>query len=190
MFIYNFNQMLRQLPTEADGYDAFMHHISNKRAVLDPTAEFLSRMITYALARADAASTPPPTTAAPPSANPKVLLAAFAITRFPIETLARPEEPVPLTLLNKAMNLLLAIGRVISEHNPHVDDASDDLLPKATALRFLSALGEYRAAWTEWFNLECVAMREEIEAAIDQMQEAVLLEPSSTLGPALLVGEE
>ena len=191
MFIQHFNQLLRQLPTEADGYDAFMRHISDKHAVLDPTAEFLTRMITYALAGADAAAnsttTPPPP---PPSANPKVLLAAFAITRFPIETLARPEEPVPLTLLNKAMNLLLAIGRVISEHNPHVDDASDDLLPKATALRFLNALGEYRAAWTEWYNLECMAIREEIEAAIDQMQEAVLLEPSSTLGPALLVGEE
>jgi hypothetical protein len=166
MFIRNFNQMLRTLPAEADGYDAFMLHISNKETVLDPTSDFLTRMTNYALARAD--TTPQPT----PNANPKVLLAAFAITRFPIETLAKPEEPVQLALLNKAMNLVLAIGRIISEHNPSTDDASDDLLPRTTALRFLHALGEYRAAWTEWYNLECVAMRDEIQSVIDRMQAA------------------
>jgi hypothetical protein len=180
MFIHNFNQMLRQLPTEADGYDAFMHHISDKEAVIDPTSEFLTRMTAYAQAE-----TAPHQAQ---NANPRVLLAAFAITRFPIETLARPEEPVQLTLLNTAMNLMLAIGRIMSEHNPHADDTSDDLLPKTTALRFLNALGEYRAAWTEWYNLECTAMRDEIDSAIDRLQ-AVVPE-FSTVGPELLVHEE
>jgi hypothetical protein len=182
MFIRNFNQMLRTLPAEADGYDAFMLHISNKETVLDPTSDFLTRMTNYALARAD--TTPQPT----PNANPKVLLAAFSITRFPIETLAKPEEPVQLALLNKAMNLVLAIGRIISEHNPGADDASDNLMPTATALLYLRALGEYRAAWTEWYNLECAAMRDEIQSAIDRMEAAIA--GPDLFEPQLLVSEE
>ena len=144
MFITNFKQMLTTLPTEADGYDSFVQHLQDEHQVIQPAKEFLARITDYSFNKLRI----PITTA---DHNPHIMLAAFTMTRFPIEALSTPEKPLHLTLLNKALSLLLAIDRILHEHHPAEDDSADDFLSAATATRFLGALGEYRSAWAVWW---------------------------------------
>ena len=145
MFITNFKQALQGLPVEAEGYDALMQHLSNDEAVIEPTTAFLRRTIDYAVAKVGLPSTPTyPCT--------RTTLIAIAITRFPMETLTTPEEPLPFTLLTYATKMLITIDRVLHEHSPLEDDTAEDFLPMTTAALFLAALGEYHAAWADWFN--------------------------------------
>jgi hypothetical protein len=162
MFITDFKRVLAALPAanHADGLDAFMQHISDNENVVQPTKAFLAHITNRALARLNAAPAPAA------DHNPRILLAAFAMTRFPIETLRTPEEPLQLTLLTKAMNLLLAIDRVLHEHGPDEGKEEDDaassspvLLSAEVSALFLRALGEYRSVWAEWWASECDALR-------------------------------
>jgi hypothetical protein len=145
MFIANFKQTLQNLPVEDDGYDALMQHMSNEEAVVAPTTAFLRRITDFAIAKVGL----PPTPTYPCT---RITLAAIAITRFPIETLTSPEEPLPFTLLTYATKLLITIDRVLHEHSASENDTEEDFLPLATAAQFLAALGEYHAAWADWFN--------------------------------------
>jgi hypothetical protein len=153
MFITDFKHMLRDLPFESDGYDAFMEHIANEEAVVKPTNAFIKRTTDYSLSKIGV----PPSSTDP---NPRVILAAIAITRFPIETLETPEEPHQFTLHNQSTKLLLAIDRVLRDHNEAEDDTAEDFLPTATASQFLTSLGEYHAAWSEWFAHDTWASEE------------------------------
>lgn len=155
MFLSNFKRTLQSLPTQEDGYAAFMAHIERpEEGVADAAMAFLTRVTIYSLRRIGCgAPLQTPLLRAPIVAgdlNPHAMIAAIAVTRFPVETLERPEEPIPFTLLTRAHRLLLAVDRVLHEHSPSEDDAADDLLPDPVAIQFLSALEAYRDAWDEW----------------------------------------
>ena len=172
MFITNFKHALRALPTEKDGHDAFMHHIQNTEPLIHSTEEFLERVTNYSLAKVHAPISKS-------DHNPRILLCAFAMTRFPIESLRTPEQPLQLTLLNKAMNLLLAIDCVVHEYGVE-DDTQEDFLSHNNAIRFLHALGEYRAMWAEWCAVEVATVR----AAVVTGERLVVH------GPELIYGHE
>ena len=187
MFVTNFKQMLKTLPNNnhdsEDAHDAFMAHISDNDTVVAPTNEFMTRVTNYSMKKINA----PVSSTISTTLNPKIVLAAFAMTRFPIETLRTPEKPIQLTLLNKAMNLLQSIQAILREHSPAEDDTADDFLPHATAAHFIGTLGEYRAAWAVWWQSECEEMRAEI-AAWEATMAAV--DALSDNGPELIFGEE
>jgi len=148
MFVHNFNQILKQLPTIDDGHEAFMVHIADTDAVLTPATEFLAHM-----RRQQAESTTPTMPA-------RLFMVAFAIVRFPIELLRTPERPLEMALLNKANALMGAVAEVIQRHN-HASD-----VPKATAQHFMAAAEEYRAAFVEWKTAEEERMRIALQAAM------------------------
>ena len=187
MFVTNFKQMLKTLPNNnntddaEEAHDIFMAHISDNELVVNPTDEFVTRVAKYSLKMIDA---PPPTTS---TLNPRIVLAALAMTRFPIETLRTLEQPTQLTLLNKAMNLLQSIDCILREHNPAEDDTADDFMPPTTAANFACALGEYRVAWAIWWQMECEEMKADVAAF-----EARMVEEDSRLseeGPLLIFGD-
>jgi hypothetical protein len=180
MFITNFKRMLHSLPTENAGHAAFMAHIADKEAVVKPTAEFLLKMTNYALEKIQA-----PIPVKDP--NPRLLMAAFAIMRFPVETLRTPEGPIQFSLLNKTTNLLEIIDRILHEHSPEEDDTMPDLIPADVTALFLTALVEYHAAWTEFSNQETTTVRARTETAVSRL----LLHNNiiTDMDPAMIFGE-
>jgi hypothetical protein len=150
MFVHNFNHVLRWLPTPEDGHEAFMVHIADKEAVLTPATEFLTHM-----RRQQAESTAPTMTA-------RLFMVAFAIVRFPIELLRTPEQPLEMTLLNKANALMGAVADVIQQDD--ANHASD--VPEATALHFTAAAEEYHAAFAEWRRVDEERIRVTLQAAV------------------------
>lgn len=141
MFVTEFKRMLQHFPDREAGFDAFMQRIEQDRAIRDTTSEFFSRVTNYALNRATAVDS------APLLYDSRLLLTALAISRFPIEILGSPEEPVRFTLLNKAVEFLGAIDVVLYVLNPAEDDASDDFLDSETCAEYLLALNEFHRAW-------------------------------------------
>jgi hypothetical protein len=150
MFVHNFNQTLKHLPTIDDGHEAFMVHITNREAVLTPATEFLAHV-----RRQQAESTTPTMPAS-------IFMVAFAIVRFPIELLRTPEQPLEMTLLNKANALMGAVAEVIQQDD--ANHASD--VPEATALHFTAAAEEYHAAFSEWRRVDEERMRVMLQAAM------------------------
>ena len=150
MFVHNFNQTLKHLPTIDDGHEAFMVHIADKDAVLTPATEFLTHMSRQQ------------TDSATPTMPARLFMVAFAIARFPVELLSTPEQPLEMTLLNKANALMGAVAEVIQQ-----DDANhSSSIPKATALHFIAAAEEYRVAFAEWRRVEEERMRVALQAAV------------------------
>ena len=185
MFLTNFKHAISTLPsannTRAnEGTAPFMEHLNDEANVIGPAREFLTRVTNYALRKTNS----PIHTA---DHNARILLSAFAMTRFPVEMLRTPEAPLQLMLLAKATTLLLTIGRVLHEHRADEDDTADDFLSTELAQLFLRSLGEYRAVWAEWWASETNALRARlltaaaiVQSAADQLEEV----------PAILVGEE
>jgi hypothetical protein len=146
MFVHNFHRVLQRLPTKEDGHLSFMEKISDKEAVLTPAAEFLTLMNSYV-------------ESPKPDVSPKILMSAFAFTKFPDELLNNPDHPLRAMLLTKANNLTGAISAVISSNN-------DDIVPKAAALQFLLALDEYSVTFAEWRRVDEQILRARLIAAI------------------------
>ncbi len=84
--------------------------------------------------------------------DPRLLLTAFAITRFPIETLGAPEEPLRFTLLGKAFEFLEQIDKVLLGCSEAEDDTADDFLDEGTAAEYLHALKEFHNTWVALWN--------------------------------------
>ena len=144
MFVHNFNHTLRWLPSKEDGYLSFMEHINDKEAVLTPAAEFLTLMRSYA-------ESPQLEVSA------KILMTAFAFTKFPVELLSNPDHQS--TLLTKAYHLIDAVYVVTTSNK-------DDVVPKAAALQFLLALDKYNVVFQEWRRSEEEIMRAMLIACI------------------------
>lgn len=145
MFVTAFKDMLLNLPTREAGYDNFMQHIDHEDdSVRRAATEFFTRVTNYALNK----SPPSSDCLAPVHYDPRIFLTAFAISRFPIEILISPEEPLRFTVLNKAIEFLGQIDVVLYMHNPAEDDAADDFLDAETAVEYLHALNEFHHAWT------------------------------------------
>jgi hypothetical protein len=163
MFITNFKRVIRSFPPEEAGHEALVAHISNKDTVIDPIAEFFTRITRYALEKTQA-----PALATGP--NPRMLMAALVMKRFPVEMLQTPEEPLQFTLLNKAENLLETIDSILREHNPTEDDTAPDLIPAVTTTLFLTALVEYHAAWTDWSAYDAAILDARIETGLQRLR--------------------
>jgi hypothetical protein len=163
MFITNFKRMLLALPDSDEGHAVFMAHIANKEAVIKPAAEFFDRITTYALIKTQA-SVPLR------RPNPRMLITALAIQRFPIEMLHTTEEPLQFSLINKTENLLETLDRILHEHNPEEDDTAPDLIPADTTALFLTALIEYHAAWVEWSAHDAKVLDARIDAGLQRLQ--------------------
>ena len=163
MFITEFKRVLRSFPPEEAGHETFMAHISNQMTVIAPTAEFFTRITNYALEK-----TQSPVPVSRP--NPRMLIAAFAMKRYPVELLRTPEQPLQFTLLNKAENLLETVDSILREHDPAEDDTAPDLIPVVTTTLFLTALVEYHAAWSEWSAHDAEAMDARIEAGMQRLR--------------------
>ena len=144
MFVTAFKNTLQNLPAREAGYDAFMQSINQDV----PITEFFVRVTNYALNKS------PPSSSlefAPVRYDPRIFLTAFAVSRFPIEVLISPEEPLRFTVLNKAIAFLGWIDTVLHVLNPAEDDAADDFLDAETAADYLRALNEFHNAWTALF---------------------------------------
>ena len=164
MFITNFKRVLASFPSEEAGHLALMQFLSNKETVVDPTAEFFTRITNYALEKTQA---PMLVT----GANPRMLLAAFAMKRFPVELLHTPEQPLQFTLLTKAENFIETISFILREHDPEEDDTAPDLLPSVATVLFLSALVEYHATYVEWAKQDAAALDAEIDFRLERLHE-------------------
>ena len=152
MFVTAFKNTLQNLPTREAGYDAFMQSINQdvvNTSFCDPITEFFVRVTNYALNKS------PPSSSLEFSPvryyDPRIFLTAFTISRFPIEVLISPEEPLRFTVLNKAIAFLGRIDTVLHVLNPAEDDAADDFLDAETAADYLRALNEFHNAWTALF---------------------------------------
>jgi hypothetical protein len=144
MFVHNFNHTLQWLPTKEDGHLSFMEQIHDKEAVLTPAAEFLTLMQSYAEPQQK-------------KVGAKILMTAYAFTKFPTELLSNPEQQT--MLLTKANHLVDAISGVIA-------DNKDDVVPKATVLQFLLALDEYSVVFEEWRRSDQEILRARLIAAV------------------------
>ncbi len=144
MFVTEFKRMLQNLPTCEAGYDAFMQCIDQNESFRRPATDFFMRVTNYALNKSQPASE----SSAPVHYDPRIFLTAFAISRFPIEILVHPEEPLRFTVLNKAIEFLGQVDVVLYVMNPAEDDAADDFLDTETATEYLQALNEFHNAWT------------------------------------------
>jgi hypothetical protein len=147
MFVTAFKEMLHRLPSHEAGYDAFRGYIDHCD---NPAVEFFARVTNYALNKSQ------PIDSAPVHYDPRFLMTAIAISRFPLETLIAPEEPLRFTLLDKAMKFIEAVDNVLkATSNRSEDDASDDFLDVQTATEYLHALNAFHAAWTELTHRQC-----------------------------------
>lgn len=117
MFITAFKDTLLHLPAREAGYDNFMQHI-DQEAVRRPVTEFFARVTNYALNKSPPSSSGS-VCSAPAHYDPRIFLTAFAISRFPIEILISPEEPLRFTVLNKAIEFLGQIDTVLYAELPY-----------------------------------------------------------------------
>ena len=174
MFITDFKRVLHAFPSEGAGHIALIHYLSNEESVIAPTAEFFTRITNYALEKTQAPMLVR-------RANPRMLLAAFVMKRFPTETLNTPEQPLQFTLLNKAENFLETIDCILHEHDPAEDDSAPDLIPAITTSLFLTALVEYHAAYVVWARQDAAEMVSEIGLGLERLRGA-LVEPGNVMG--------
>ena len=139
MFVAAFKEMLGSLPPRDAGYNATVQRLSEEDCFSNPAAEFFTRLTNYASSRSPA-----------PGAthyDPRLLLTALCMTRFPIQTLGIPEEPLRFTLLNSAWKFIRLIDVILYIHNRAEDDAADNFLGGDICTEYMLALNEYHAAW-------------------------------------------
>ncbi len=147
MFIARFKQFLGSLPPRDDGYGAMKDRLRNEDWFSNPAAEFFIRLTNYAAVH----STTPSTT----HYDVRLLMNALYMTRFPIEVLGVPEEPLRFSLLNSAWKFLRVIDTILSLHNPSEDDNADDLLSDSLCVDYMLALNEY-------FTAQCAVMEQSV----------------------------
>jgi hypothetical protein len=84
--------------------------------------------------------------------DPRFLLTAFSVTRFPIETLGNPEEPYRFTLIDKAWKYHQVVDIILYVHHAAEDVSVDDFVDDETASEYLDALNEFccRAWFAVW----------------------------------------
>jgi hypothetical protein len=131
MFVTDFKHMMCTFPSE---HDAFMHSDEFSK----PATEFFDRVTKYALKRCPSVVS---------DYDSRFLLTAIVLTRFPIETLVKPEEPIRFTLLSSAWRFMRIIDLILSTCDPSEDDASHSFLDVDTSSRYLRALNEFHDAW-------------------------------------------
>lgn len=139
MFVAAFKEMLGSLPPRDAGYDALKRRLHEEDCFSNPAAEFFIRLTNYASSRSPA-----------PSAthyDPRLLLTALCMTRFPKEILGVPDEPRRFNLLNSAWKYLRFIDVILYIHHPAEDDAADIFLGRDICTEYMDALNEYHAAW-------------------------------------------
>jgi hypothetical protein len=141
MFVAALKHMMQTLPCHEEGCDALIERIQQEDPVCNPATDFFVRVTNYALNKF-----PPPSSAdtSPVQYDPRLFLTALVISRFPIEILGEPEEPLRFTLLNKAIGFLEVVDGVLFACAE--DDAADDFLDDWTCLDFLRALNEFHCA--------------------------------------------
>ena len=142
MFVSDFKQVLTTLPMQEDGYDTFMLHIQEGSLFSRVATEFFIRVTNYALSKS------PHSDSAPVQYDSDLLSVLFAVSRFPIEMLDQPEEPLRLTLFIKTIGFLEALDAVLFMHSVCEDDTSDEFLDGDTASRYLHTLNEVFNALT------------------------------------------
>jgi hypothetical protein len=140
MFVTNFKNMLQTLPCHEEGCDALLERIRQEDQVCNPATDFFVRVTNYALNK----SPPSLVDSSPVQYDPRLFLTAFVISRFPIELLGEPEEPLRFTLLNKAIEFLGVVDVVL--YVCAKDDAADDFLDCETCIDYLRALNEFHNA--------------------------------------------
>jgi hypothetical protein len=136
MFVTAFKHMMQSFPCHEEGCDALLERIQQENPVCNPATDFFVRVTNYALNKS------------PPSHDtqydPRLFLTALVISRFPIEILGEPEEPLRFTLLNKAIEFLGVVDVVL--YVCAKDDAADDFLDCETCIDYLRALNEFHNA--------------------------------------------
>ena len=138
MFVSDFKNMLQTLPARELGHSAFIERIQHEDNFYNPATEFFRRVTNYAVNKTQGRFE---------HYDPRLLLTAFAISRFPIETLGAPEEPLRFTLLAKAFEFLEQIDKVLLGCSNAEDDTADDFLDAETAAEYLHSLNELHSTW-------------------------------------------
>lgn len=131
MFVTSFKSMMQTFPVD---HDAFTQSDEFSK----PATEFFDRVTQYALKQCPCVDS---------DYDSRLLLTAVVLTRFPIETLVTPEEPLRFTLLNKAWSFMQAVDLILFTCDPSEDDTSNSFLDADTSLRYLRALNEFHDAW-------------------------------------------
>jgi hypothetical protein len=111
----------------------------NKETVIPCATEFIQGMLKYA--------------EEPFELNPRVLLAAYILSRFPISTFRHPERPLDVSVLNSANEVISVINEVIATH-----ESNRDLAPAAS--RFIEVAGNYNTLYQEWKAVTLSEMRQ------------------------------
>ena len=152
MFVTEFKTLLQTLPCQEEGISVLLERIQQT----DKFNEFFIRITNYSLNKSQSSGN----LLSPVLYDPHLFQIAFVISRFPVETLDTPEEPLRFTLLNKAIEFLGATDSVLYVCSHAEDDSADDFLDSETAADFLLALNEFHNAWNvlrsegkmnEWF---------------------------------------
>ena len=142
MFVTHFKNTLKTLPNRDEGCDAFMRCIGHNEGQFSQAADVFFKLVTnYAIRRSSLPNI------LPIDYDPRFLLTAFSITRFPIETLGTPEEPYRFTLIDKAWKYLQVVDIILHVHHAAEDVTVDDFVDDETASEYLDALNEFRNAW-------------------------------------------
>ena len=142
MFVTAFKHMIQNLPCHEEGCDALIERIQQEDPVCNPATDFFVRVTNYALNKFQ-----PPSlvdTCSPVQYDPRLFLTALVISRFPIEILGEPEEPLRFTLLNKAIEFLEVVDGVLFVCAE--DDAADDFLDHWTCVDYLRVLNGFHNA--------------------------------------------
>ena len=146
MFVGVFKEFLGSLPGRDARYNALKEHLRGQESFSNPAAEFFIRLTNYAASRAPV-----------PSAthyDPRLLLTAICMTRFPVDILGQPEEPIRFTLLNSAWKLLRVVDTILCTHSEAEDDSQDDFVSPALCLDYMLALNEFHAAWCAVWDVD------------------------------------
>ena len=147
MSISRFSHALQGLPAldDAVAYETFMECIFNKETMLSHATEFVEGMRKFAEGS--------------PAINPRVLMVAYALSRFPINSFKNPDQPLELSLLSSANHLIGTINEVVAIH-----DSNGDLAP--SAVRFLEDFDKYNTLYTEWRGVMLADLRQMVRAAV------------------------
>ncbi len=133
--------MLKALPTRDEGYETFMRAIDGDSQFSQAADTFFKLVTNYTIRRSYLPNI------LPIDYDPRFLLTAFCITRFPIETLGTPEEPYRFTLVDTAWKYLEMVDIILYVHHVAEDVTADDFVDDETAAEYLDTLNKFRGAW-------------------------------------------
>ena len=139
MVVTEFKRVLQTLPSPSDGHEAFMQRVRCDDDLDSAVTQFFETVTALAVRK-----TSPPHSI-PITYDPRFLLTAFAITRFPLETLGAPEEPYRFSLVDRAWGFLQSVDLVLFTASK--DATADDFIDDDVAAEYMRTLNEFRSAW-------------------------------------------